>query len=174
MVLGSWYVTYYVLQICVLSFFPFSNWYLYDMLCNEGEGCGVLRLAWVGHWHARTPGFLVTTNFFVKSNYFLLVDVAAHVHCCRLHWRKHQAVWEWREIFRQDWDQGHARDLQEEQEDNRHGRRWVRSSIENEWPIIVEDAFTRLERPRWCRHTARWPTFRCGTKFYRTSNCSRF
>ena len=38
-------------------FFPFSNWYLYDMLCNEGEGCGVLRLAWVGHRHAWTSGF---------------------------------------------------------------------------------------------------------------------
>ena len=33
-----------------------SNLSLSVMLYNQGEGCGVLRLAWVGHWYARTPG----------------------------------------------------------------------------------------------------------------------
>ena len=109
---------------------------------------------------------------------FLLVDMAAHMRCCRLHWRSHQALWEWGEIFWQDRDQGYARDLQEEQEDNRHGRGWVRCAIEkvnlSTFIVHLEDASTRLEPPQWCQHMARWPTFRCGTTFFPTSSCLRW
>ena len=104
--------------------------------------------------------------------------MAAHMRCCRLHWRSHQALWEWGEIFWQDRDQGYARDLQEEQEDNWHGRSWVRCAIKkvnlSNFIVHLEDASTRLEPPQWCQHTARWPTFRCGTTFFPTSSCLRW
>ena len=38
----------------------------------------------------------------------------------------------------------------------------------------LEDASTRLVRPQWCQHMARWPTFRCGTIFFPTSSCWRW
>ena len=113
------------------------------MLYNEGEGCGVLWLAGVGNRHAWTPGFYKTwTGWSFKDLkhhkplwldliMFFSVDLAAHMRCCRLHWRSHQALWEWGEIFWQDRDQGYARDLQEEQEDNWHGSSWVRCEVES-------------------------------------------
>ena len=78
-------VTYYVLQICVLPFFPFSTSVF--MICCAMKEKDVGSYGWLGLGTGmRGPQvFLVTTNFFVKSNYFLLVDVAAHMHCCRLH-----------------------------------------------------------------------------------------